>query len=95
MTIETNESLDNLKAEVLAESRKKHKEVMDQREEIMTAFMAKYQCQPDEIVQVEWRKSVSELLWFLVRKSDCIYCEKCRGEISKGHVIQRREAAQQ
>ncbi len=73
-----------LKAEVYTEARKKYGEVMDQREEIMTAFVAKYQCQPDEIVQVEWRKSVGELLWFLVKKSDCIYCEKCREVMAEG-----------
>ncbi len=77
----------DLKAEVLAESRRKHKEVMDQREEIMTAFIAKYGCEADEIVQVEWRKSVSELLWFLVRRTDCIYCEKCREPMAKGEPV--------
>lgn len=78
---------EKLKLEVHEMARKRYKEVLDQREEIMTAFVAKYKCEPDDMVQVEWRKSVSEMLWFLVRKSDCIFCQKCNEKISDGNPV--------
>lgn len=81
---ESNAETEKLKLEVAATARKRYKEVIDQREEIMTAFVAKFKCEPEEMVQVQWNKSASEILWFLVRKSDCIYCEKCRDLIAEG-----------
>jgi DNA-directed RNA polymerase alpha subunit len=82
--------LEKLKLEVMSEAKRRYQEVLALREEIMTAFIAKFQCEPDEMVQVQWQKSASEMLWFLVRKSDCIYCEKCKELISKGEIVDER-----
>ena len=60
---------------------RKYAEVMRTREEIMTAFVANFQMPPDQIVQVEWRRSPNEVCWFLVKKGDCIFCEKCKEQI--------------
>lgn len=96
MTDKTPEEIARQKLilEVSAEAVKKRKEVYDQREEIMTAFIAKYNCEPDDMVQVEWRKSHSEMLWFVVRKQDCIYCEKCREKIAEGQPSQKQKEKQ-
>jgi hypothetical protein len=42
-----------------------YEKVLNQREEIITAFIAKYGIPPDQIIQVEWRKSETETIWFL------------------------------
>jgi hypothetical protein len=72
------------KDDVWRDAKLKYKNVLEQREEIMTAFAAKYNCEPDEMVQVEQRPDASTMLWFVVRKQDCIYCSRCKDEIAKG-----------
>jgi hypothetical protein len=42
--------------------------VLDQREEILRAFVAKYGCQPDEIMQVEER-SDNQVRWYVTHKT--------------------------
>lgn len=84
----------NLGEEVKARVQAKYLEVMEQREEIMRAFVAKYGCQPEEMVQIEWRRNThsewpnktAEMLWFVVYKDHCILCAKCRGVIAEGQV---------
>lgn len=71
------------KKEVWKEANSKYKEVIAQREEIMAAFAAKYGCEPDDMVQVEQRND-NTLLWFVVRKQDCIYCSRCQEAIANG-----------
>jgi hypothetical protein len=73
---------------VKAKAREAYKQVHEQREEIMRAFAAKYKCEPDDMVQVEWNKSQTQKLWFVVRKQDCIYCAKCRDLIAKGEPVE-------
>jgi len=41
-----------------------YKSVLAQREEILRAFVAKYNCQPDEIVQIE-EKTENGMRWYL------------------------------
>lgn len=45
-------------------------QVIAQREEILTAFYAKYQCHPDEIVQVEKKYPDGTVTWQPMRKED-------------------------
>lgn len=71
-------------AEVTAEFKAKYAEVLEQREEILKAFIAKYKCEPDEIVQIEQRPEAGTMLWFVVRKSDCIFCSKCQAVMAEG-----------
>ncbi len=61
-----NEEYEDYRKQVL----EKMKLVYQQKEEILTAFIAKYGCDPDEIEQVEWKKSLGETIWF-VRKKTC------------------------
>jgi len=42
--------------------------IIEQREEILSAFIAKYGCQPDEIVQVE-QHTANGVRWYLVKWS--------------------------
>jgi len=44
-------------------------EVMDQREEILRAFIAKYGYEPDKVMQVEQRMSDGSVRWFVCHKS--------------------------
>lgn len=48
----------------------KYTQLLQQREEIVIAFIAKYGCQPDEICQVEWRKSPTETVWWVKLRDD-------------------------
>lgn len=41
--------------------------LLEQREEIVRAFIAKYNCQPDEIGQVE-QQTDSGLIWYVTKK---------------------------
>lgn len=43
----------------------KYKEIMDQREEILFAFVAKYGCGPDELIQIEQRMNDGSTKWYL------------------------------
>lgn len=56
----SDEYLENLRNEIAIA----YKKVMDQREEILRAFIAKYGCHPDEICQIEIRKSPIETVWY-------------------------------
>ncbi len=42
----------------------KYKKVIEQREEILTAFIAKYGCQPNDIIQIEKHISPTEIQWY-------------------------------
>ncbi len=44
--------------------------VVNHQEEIITAFVAKYKCQPEDIVCVNWRKDNFTNEWFIKTKSD-------------------------
>jgi len=46
----------------------KVKEIMDQREEILTAFIAKYGYEPDEVVQIETVRPDGTRTWHLDRR---------------------------
>ena len=48
----------------------KYKQILAQREEILTAFIAKYGCEPDDLCQVEWRKSPTETIWYVKPRDD-------------------------
>ena len=41
-----------------------------QREEILTAFFAKYGCEPDEIVQLELRYPNGDITWQVMTKTE-------------------------
>lgn len=60
----------------------KYQEVIRQREEILTAFIAKYGIDPKEVVQVEWKKSPYETVWFIKTKEE-MKCCKCKGFIGE------------
>lgn len=72
------------KDEVNAAIKEKMKEVMAQREEIMTAFAAKYNCDPADMVQIEERLSATQAAWYVVHKKHVIFCEKCKEIIAQG-----------
>lgn len=67
----------SLNEELINSVNEKFKMVMAQREEILTAFVAKYGMQPEEIIQVEWRKSSTQTFWFIQHKESmkCCTCE--------------------
>ncbi len=67
---------------IMDEVNRKLASVMQQREEILTAFVAKYGCQPDELIQIEWRKSRTETIWF-VKPRDIYVCDKCKSVTEK------------
>jgi len=53
---------------LMEEFKKQYKQVLEQREEILKAFVAKYGCEPDEIVQVhQWKEGSSR--WYVEKKS--------------------------
>lgn len=39
--------------------------IMGQREEILTAFVAKYGCQPERVVQIEQTDEVGNTYWYV------------------------------
>jgi|SRR6185312_1875692 len=55
-----------------------YQKAMEQREEILTAFIAKYGCQPDEMEQVELRHKDGGIIW-CVRKR----CSTMEGRITR------------
>ena len=55
----------------------KYKKVIEQREEILTAFIAKYGCDHDKIVQIEWKKSPYETIWG-IRNMTLHVCDTCK-----------------
>ncbi len=61
---------------------KKYAMVMEQKEEILTAFIAKYGTNPEDLVCVEWRKSPFETLWFIKTKEQ-LQCCKCKNFIGE------------
>ena len=53
---------------LMEEFKKQYKQVLEQREEILKAFVAKYGCEPDEIVQVhQWKDGASR--WYVEKKT--------------------------
>lgn len=56
---------------------KKYEMVMEQKEEILTAFIAKYGINPEDIIQIEWKKSPYETVWYVGHKDE-ITCLKCK-----------------
>ena len=63
----TNEAINPLE-QAMQIWQEKFKQVMAQREEILTTFVAKYGCHPNELCQVEWRKSPTETVWYVKLK---------------------------
>jgi len=52
---------------LMQEFKKQYKQVLEQREEILKAFVAKYGCEPDEMVQVhQWKEGASR--WYVEKK---------------------------
>lgn len=47
-------------------------EVMQNREEILTAFIAKYGCEPDEIEQIMETDHQNRIHWYVKKKSSII-----------------------
>ena len=50
-------------------ARRKLFEVMQNREEILTAFIAKYGCEPDQVEQIMEKDSQDKLHWYVKKKS--------------------------
>lgn len=50
--------------------RRRLAEIHAQREEILSAFIAKYGVEPDRVVQVEQRMEDGTTRWFVHRRSD-------------------------
>lgn len=72
------------KREVWNDFREKKRQVMEQREEIMTAFFAKYQCEPEDMVQIEEKLSATQAAWYVVHKKHVIFCQRCKDVIANG-----------
>ena len=62
--------------EIVQIALEKYKAVMEQREEILTAFIAKYGIQPEYVCQVEWRKTPFITEWSIQHNS-VHFCENC------------------
>ena len=61
--------------------------VMNQREEILRAFIAKYSCQPDEIEQVEVRTETG-WRWYAQRKNPVqgVHVYACACDVPATHA---------
>lgn len=50
--------------------------ICNQREEILLAFFAKYQCEPDEVEQVEETRPNGEKLWYVRKREPLTSCSE-------------------
>jgi len=64
-------------------------EIIKQREEILTAFIAKYNLEPEEIEQVINNKNIKEIVWSVRKKNNDNSCQEI--DLCKNKKVNERD----